>query len=58
MVDLLSENLSEKTSTSFKIVSMPHIPEHQLFVQYKDFEKTILAIMFGSFLLLCMLFFL
>lgn len=57
-MDLLSENLSEKTSTSFKIVSMPKIPEHQFFVEYKDFEKSIFAIMFGSFLLLCMLFFL
>lgn len=56
-MDLLNENLSEKTSTSFKITSLPHIPDHQFFVEYKDFEKTVFAIMFGSFLLLMALFF-
>jgi len=50
--DLLPEQLSEKTTTEIKIFSGDRIPSFEYFVQVKSFEKLVLGVMFGSFLIM------
>lgn len=57
-IELLDENITEKTSTKMRVVALPFIPEHEFFVRVKDFEREVLVWVFtgliciaGSFVL-------